>query len=1468
MRFKRLLLAITVLFNFLLVGFTQEPTLLDHGGGVRTVAFSPVDASLLASAGESNIIKLWDLQNDTVQTLSGHTAVVNSIAFSPNGELLASVSDDRTIRLWNVHNQQNIATFGEGTPFRGVSFSPDGELLATGGGQHVKLWDVRRRAEIATLWHEQWAGPVTFSYDGRLLAAGDGSNEGPGTVKVWDVESRQVVVNLDANPKDVTAVEFSLDNRYLASSGWNGHLKIWDVSNWELLRTIPATGDYDIALSPDGKRLASTTRGHVSLWNVENGVRIASLSELTGWIHPVDFAHDGTFFAIGSEDGFVRFYNIKDIEKNIEKNIEARLQALQQPEMVRLIYFLPSDRPARSDRITALRQLIKNTQEFFADQMEHHGFGRKTFSVETDEDGEPVVHRIDGKFPEAHYYEAGTGHKVWTEVRDHFEDRGLQHIHFVGIDLSSDDIHGGRSTGEAVISFYSQYRQEVVWREADLTEGEEAYGGFVVISASGDVSEEVSLAAHELGHALGLLHDFREARDSDYLMAYGSQNRLSKCSAEWLSVNHFFNTKPVSQNTPADIQLLSIRAYGNNTTGLRFKVTDPDGLHQAQLLMPELDPEGVSLPRTLFDCKQLNGEIGTFESAIRTADLIDRATLQVMDVNGHITWATLPIELDAAVSAQNILDVNNDGIVNTSDLTPVALHFGRREKNPADVNEDGVVNTIDLLLVAANLSSVSRQAAETFAAADVQKWLTNAKQLEIEDTILRKGIVFLEHLLNEMTLLSKSTQVVTDPLKAIFEGHTNFVSSVAFSPDGQMLASASWDGTIRLWDPHTAQLKTLLIGHTETVNGIVFSPDGQTLASASHDTTIRLWDPHTAQHKTTLRAHSGFSYVGFNSIAFSPDGQTLAAGGDYSNPVIRLWDIHNQQNIRTLTGHTDRITSIAFSPDGQILATGSADNTIKLWNPHNRKLKRTLIEHTQAVESIAFSADGQTLASGSRDRTIRLWNPHSGKLQKTLTGYTDWINPVAFSPDQQLLICGGYNSIRLWNTQTGQYKQSTLDEVGHILSVAFSVDGQMLASGSADKMVRLWDVQTLLEQSPDLELAPDKITGPWLWMIAPTEVGQGGANSINVDSLAIASGGSVTEVDVATNGAKEGDSVGDLVWTLGEISPTGGNNVHNMLNNIGLGRRNVDDHSSYALITLESATALSDVTMRAGSNDAIKIWLNGEVVHNNPIDRESDDFQDEFKVNLKAGDNLLFVKVSERAEDWSMFVGIDANVTYKVPMRGGVLIVADDTYPAWDVNQDGKTDTVDLLLVVADFEKTPIVNPRADVNGDGTVDKHDIIIVATHLGESTDAAAPVNVVLPVEFTPETVQRTLDLLRAHNDDSPAFQRAIANLAQLLATLIPQKTALLANYPNPFNPETWIPYQLVEPTDVTLCIHAVDGSLIRTLSLGYKPIGIYQTRGRAAYWDGKNELGESVANGVYFYTLSTKKFTSTRKMLILK
>ena len=151
--------------------------------------------------------------------------------------------------------------------------------------------------------------------------------------------------------------------------------------------------------------------------------------------------------------------------------------------------------------------------------------------------------------------------------------------------------------------------------------------------------------------------------------------------------------------------------------------------------------------------------------------------------------------------------------------------------------------------------------------------------------------------------------------------------------------------------------------------------------------------------------------------------------------------------------------------------------------------------------------------------------------------------------------------------------------------------------------------------------------------------------------------------------------------------------------------------------------------------------------------------------------------------------------------------------------------------------KSP-ANPRSDTNGDGVVDVKDLVLVATHFGENSNPAAPSTLTLPPRSTFKAIQNALDLLHAADDGSLTFRDGIANLEQLLALFVPEKMALLHNYPNPFNPETWIPYQLETPADVTICIYTANGVLVQTLDVGHQPAGIYQHRSRAAYWDGHN------------------------------
>ncbi|KAJ6030550.1 hypothetical protein N7460_010816 [Penicillium canescens] len=295
----------------------------------------------------------------------------------------------------------------------------------------------------------------------------------------------------------------------------------------------------------------------------------------------------------------------------------------------------------------------------------------------------------------------------------------------------------------------------------------------------------------------------------------------------------------------------------------------------------------------------------------------------------------------------------------------------------------------------------------------------------------------------------------TGGVQQTLEGHSDWVRSVAFSPDGLLLASGSDDMTVRLWVIATGGLQQTFEGHSDWVRSVAFSPDGRLVASGSKDKTVRLWVIATGGLQQTLEGHSD----SVCSVSFSSDGRLLASGSD--DKTVRLWDIVTGGLQQTLEGHSDSVCSVAFSPDDRLLGSGSDDMTVRVWDTAIGDLQQTLEGHSNSVNLVSFSPDGRLLASGSRDDTVRLWDTATGSLQQTLEGHLGSVNSLAFSPDGRLLASGSQdNTVRLWDTAIGDLQRTHEGHSGLVNSVAFSPDGRLLASGSCDNTARLWDTAT------------------------------------------------------------------------------------------------------------------------------------------------------------------------------------------------------------------------------------------------------------------------------------------------------------------------------------------------------------------------------------------------------------------------
>ncbi|TAE60437.1 MAG: serine/threonine protein kinase [Nostocales cyanobacterium] len=282
------------------------------------------------------------------------------------------------------------------------------------------------------------------------------------------------------------------------------------------------------------------------------------------------------------------------------------------------------------------------------------------------------------------------------------------------------------------------------------------------------------------------------------------------------------------------------------------------------------------------------------------------------------------------------------------------------------------------------------------------------------------------------------------------------VNSVAISSDGNTLVGSD-DKTIKIWNLVTGELKSTLTGHSDWVLSLAITPDGKTLVSGDYDETIKIWDLAKGELKSTLTGYSNL----VDSVAISPDGKTVV-GGSYDE-TIRIWNLVTGRLKFTLTGHSGEVYSVAISPDSQTLVSGSSDNTIKIWNLATGELKTTLTGHSQAVQSLVITPDSKTLVSGGYDGTIKIWNLATGELKSTLVGHSQSVDysrsvwSLAISPDGQTLVSGSYDkTIKIWNLATGELKSTLTGHSDSVRSLVISPDGNTLVSGSDDNTIKIW----------------------------------------------------------------------------------------------------------------------------------------------------------------------------------------------------------------------------------------------------------------------------------------------------------------------------------------------------------------------------------------------------------------------------
>ena len=665
--------------------------------------------------------------------------------------------------------------------------------------------------------------------------------------------------------------------------------------------------------------------------------------------------------------------------------------------------------------------------------------------------------------------------------------------------------------------------------------------------------------------------------------------------------------------------------------------------------------------------------------------------------------------------------------------------------------------------------------------------------------------------------------------KRSLSGHTRGVDHLIWASDNKLLASASRDRQdkgIRAWNTQTGKLLNQMPSeHNEGIHSMVMSPDGFTLVTASWDGTIRFYNAGESK-KLEMWAES---------LAYSPDNDFIVVG----THEIRFLNVRTRQTLRTLAGHTNGIYRMRFTSDGDTVVSASWDDTIRVWDLATGSNRLTIEGHFD-FRGVALSPDGKTIATVS-EKDIYLWNTSNGKFSEAIHVQGDRIRAIAFSPNSNTVAVESWKDgprVLLVNARTGNVNKTLRHQGERVRFITFSPNGNFVAGGSWDGKIRLWNartgklLRTLTGHQRDINsivFSPNSkmlATGSWdgevRWWNPNTGKRLRQFSVEGLSSMAFSPDGKI----LATGS-----------WRNIQLRNTQTGKVKQVIN-----------ASGEAL-----AYSKNGQTLASGEWQKIQLWNASTGKHLRTLLGPPEGMR--YLAFVPNGKTLVSYGWDQTILIWNM------NALPENPVE--------------DVNTDGVVDVQDLIVVASSFGKSISkgMYPNPDVNADGVVNRKDILRVITILEAA--AGAPVAGSHADEgLTAESLRYWIDRAKSLNNIDTVSKKGIQALEKLLAVLttqsrnIPVETRLLPNYPNPFNPETWIPYQLATPANIVINIYNAQGVLVRVLPLRQQPAGYYTQQSRAAYWDGKNTLGETVASGIYFYQLETDEMSSLRKMVILK
>ena len=1178
-----------------------------------------------------------------------------------------------------------------------------------------------------------------------------------------------------------------------------------------------------------------------------------------------------------------------------------------EPRTVRLVYFLPNDRPYRAEVVEQLKEEILDIQTFYSEAMQAHGYRDMTFKIESDSQGKPVVHRVDGQQSEV-YYVDDTSNTVRAEIEQVFDVR--QNIYFIVVD--SDINRLGTGVGNNRVS---------------ANAGSRGKNGGVVLIPTHEFQNRIKsnepgyhkLSAHEIGHAFGLQHDFRSG---GYVMSYGAglnrapidgpdQDRLSKCNADFLSVNPYFNPDiPTESGHSPTVELTSSSTYpaGSESVDIQVKVADSEEIHQVILFVKSVGPLGPSGFPEVKACRPLMGEKEVvvkfeYDGDVPGSSFTNLSTqtqqdirIAAIDINGDVSNSTFTLsaepteQADSSKVAVTFLEgeqeVRESNRYQTWNL-PTGARFRIGKGGPGGGDRAAAFSPNGQYLAVS--SSTGIWLYDTVNYGEVALLSSQSPVYSIAFSPDGNAIVGT---LRNGPVQNQVWSIVTKEKIATFSPDGGINGPVAFFSNGKTIASAAGRAII-LWDIVTKQ-ELVRMESGDTIDTLSVSHDGALVAGAGRDGLVKVWDVLTGQLINTFR-HDAW----VNSIAFSPTENILASGA--GDTTVKLWDTVIGTEIYTIQ-NPDRIGAVAFSPDGKTLTwqgagTHTLPDTISLWDMATQSLIAVYEIPTSIfnfINCLALSPDGKTFVTVDHFYDIvKVWDINTGNtidlghiglspIQFDLSNIG--LTPISFSPDSAMLATGGTRGVKLWDVNTGRdVANIPIKPRSSVTHASFSPDGRTLAYRvSGEKFTRLWDVttqtQTGIIENPSVEY----------WAFSP-----------DGKILASAAGHIITLWDVVTGQAiatlegpvrrvnhitysPDGNTLASVSWdktirlwdiatnqnietfkgtSYAAFSPDGTMLVFRS-NGSGVVVWNLITRDKTIIPKNHFMAFLPDSSMmllRSFPRGSVSVWDAKTSTFITTLD--SVIFADRKRPIFSPDGKTLAIMSQDST------ILFEPEVIYNQLPLSALSDANTESLPITvDVNSDGSVNILDLVLIASELGNTG-QNLAVDVNGDGVVNVLDLILVAG-MFDGTAAAPSAQLQLPATLTAVEVQGWLTDASSLEAKDPIMKRGFLILKQLLASLTPTETELLANYPNPFNPETWMPYRLAEDAFVTLTIYDGAGQVVRTLDVGHQIAAVYENRSKAIYWDGRNGLGEQVASGVYFYHLSAGDYSATRKMLILK